>query len=338
MFQHRHLTGLQGVPADGIRELLRRAVGMRGADGLPRRSESLRGRLVANLFFEDSTRTRTSFSVAARRLGAEVYDLFGQGSSISKGETLADTALNIVAMGVDAIVVRAKENGAALDMARAVERAATEGVAGLHAAPCSIINAGDGRHEHPTQALLDTLTLAEHFGRAGGFDLSGLKVLIVGDIVSSRVARSNAACLPKLGAELVLVGPPALCPPEMEALADEGTAVRVSHDLDAEIENADAVMMLRVQFERHEPPADRLPGSAAASPIASPRDYRSRYGLTVDREPRLKPGAVVLHPGPMNRGLEIDGAVADGPRSLILRQAANGIPVRMAVLESRVVP
>lgn len=277
--------------------------------------DDLAGRTVATMFFEDSTRTRTSFTLAASRLGARVVDVSGGATSVNKGETYADTARVVEAMGVDAIVTRARQAGSADLIARAVD--------------CAVINAGDGRHEHPTQGLLDAYALAEAHGRLDGLDLSGLTVAIVGDVVNSRVARSAIAGMTTLGARVVCVGPPALAPPGLAA-----TGCAVALDLDEVLPIADAVMMLRVQFERHgdvsSPEARGEPRRSAA--IASAREYREGYALTADRAARMKPGAVVMHPGPINRGLELDGAVADGPRSVILRQVAAGVPVRMAVL------
>jgi aspartate carbamoyltransferase catalytic subunit len=301
----RHLLQLKGMDAAEMRAILTRAGAiMDGAQpGRP-----LAGRTVATVFIEDSTRTRTSFSLAARRLGAEAIDLSGAGTSLSKGESLSDTARTIEAMGVDAIVVRAKQAGAPHLMARAVR--------------CSILNAGDGRHEHPTQGLLDVLALARAKGRTGAFDLTGLTVAIVGDVVSSRVARSDVAAMTALGAEVLLVGPPFQAPRSLAILG-----ARVERDLDAVLGRVDAVQMLRVQFERH-----------GGRGIASRREYRAGYALTTDRARRMRPDAVIMHPGPMNRGMEIDDAVADGdgvdsPRSIVLEQVACGVAVRMAVLE-----
>lgn len=256
-------------------------------------------------------------------MGAGVADLSASGSSVSKGESVRDTALTLEAMGVHAIVVRGKQSG--------IARVVHDTVA------CGVVNAGDGRHEHPTQGLLDLATIAEAFGRDEAFDLSGLRVAIVGDVVSSRVARSAVAGLTKLGASVVLVGPPQLAPKSLAGLrpadAKQGATLAVVHDLDAVLPEMDAVMMLRIQFERHD-------GSAAgavqqAGPIASVRSYREQCGLTVERASSMKRGAVVLHPGPMNRGVEIDGEVAEGragPRSLITRQVSWGVAVRAAVL------
>lgn len=294
------LLGLQDAHVSRIRDLL---AGARDASAM--RADELAGRTVANLFFEDSTRTRLSFTMAAHRLGAHVIDLAGKVSSVSKGESIADTARTIEAMGADALVVRTGEAGAARLVSEAVR--------------IPVINAGDGRHEHPTQALIDALTLARATGREGSFDFSGLRVVIVGDIVASRVARSNVACLTGLGAAVTCCGPESMAPETLERL---GCAV--SHDLDRAIEGATAVMLLRIQFERY----------GAGSPIASQREYRARFGMTRERAERLGENAWVMHPGPINRGLEIDGEVADGARSLILKQVASGPPVRMAVLRS----
>ena len=259
----------------------------------------LRGRIIANLFFEDSTRTRSSFTIAARRLEAEVLDLSGVGSSVAKGETLVDTARNIEAMGVAAIVVRCAASGGAKLVADAVE--------------CPVINAGDGRHEHPTQGLLDIMTLRQRLG-----ELDGRTVAIVGDISASRVARSAIHGLTTLGANVLLVGPPALVPATFRHIAHGRGSVEISHDLDAALADVDAVMMLRVQFER---------GSDVAG------DFRASYGLTAQRAARLGPHVPIMHPGPINRGLEMEGEAADDPqRSAVLQQVTNGVATRMAVL------
>ena len=307
----RGLLGLQGMPAPELRGLL-----VATREMASRKPEStLAGRIIANLFFEDSTRTRTSFSVAAKRLGAEVVDLLGGNSSVSKGETLIDTARNVEAMGVAALVVRARQSGAASMIARSVA--------------CPVLNAGDGRHEHPTQGLLDIYTLAEAHGRLADFDLRGLKVAIVGDVGASRVARSDIAGMVTLGAEVVCVGPPAMAPRSLT-----GLGAQVSAELDPLLASVDAVIMLRIQFERYgdgKPPAGvEAPKS---SPIASVREFRGLFALTGERAARMKKGSVVMHPGPINRGIELDAEVADGPRSVILRQVTNGVLVRMAVLE-----
>jgi len=310
----RHLLGLQGMPADAIRAYL---IAARTLSQESTMKPILAGKVIANLLFEDSTRTRTSFSIAARRLGAEVIDLIGGASSINKGETLIDTARNVAAMGVAALVVRAKQSGAAAMIAQRVN--------------CPVINAGDGRHEHPTQGLLDIYTIAESHGRLKKFDLGGLSIAIVGDVMNSRVARSGIAGLTALGAIVVCIGPPSMAPMSLKSLGTD-----VSRDLDAVLPRMDAVMMLRIQFERAE--GGSAAGAAGASlvakapGIASIREYRDRYSLSVERTRQMKPSAIIMHPGPINRGVELDDDVADGPRSVILRQVTNGVLVRMAVL------
>jgi len=300
---HRDLLDLEHFSAADIRFLLQTA---RGFADVSTRSvkkvSALRGRLIVNLFFEDSTRTRGSFSLAASRLSADVLDFSSQGSSVSKGETLRDTARNIEAMGVDGIVCRHPLSGAAVQLARSVN--------------VSVINAGDGQHEHPTQGLLDLYTLARWFGRDEQFDLTGCRVAIVGDLAHSRVARSNIHGLKKLGAEVVLVAPPTLLPGGFKAWGCELTS-----DLDAVLPGVDAVNVLRVQFERLQSQA-----------FPSVREYASYFGVTEKRLARAKDHVVVMHPGPMNRGLELDSGVADGPHSAILDQVANGLAVRMATL------
>lgn len=304
---HPHLLGLEGLPAEDVRFLLRTALGFEGVSTRSvKKVPALRGRVVVNLFFEDSTRTRNSFTLAAQRLSADVIEFAGKGSSVSKGETLGDTARTIEAMGVDVMVVRHMMSGAAVQLARSVS--------------CSVINAGDGQHEHPTQGLLDAFTIAKRFGRCDTFDLSGLTVGIVGDIAHSRVARSNIHCLQTLGAGVVLVGPPTLLPGTFRELGCE-----VSHDLDAVLPELDVLNMLRVQHER-------MQGGGGGGAFPSVREYAATYGLTKERLERAKPEAIVMHPGPMNRGVEIEGAVADGPRSAILEQVRHGLAVRMACL------
>jgi len=258
---------------------------------------ALRGRTVVNLFFEDSTRTRSSFEIAGKWLSADVINVSAKGSSVSKGESLRDTVLTVAAMGVDAIVIRHPASGAAHQ------------VAGWVAA--SVVNAGDGTHEHPTQALLDAYTLRARFG-----SLAGRRIAIVGDLTHSRVARSNLLTLATLGAEVVLVAPPTLVPPGVASWGAE-----VSHDLDTVLPDVDAVMMLRVQRERM---------SGGYFPTA--REYTVGYGLTRERLRLLAPHAVITHPGPMNRGLEISADAADAASSLILEQVAAGVAVRMSVL------
>ncbi len=258
---------------------------------------TLRGRTVVNLFFEDSTRTKTSFELAAKRLSADVINFAAKGSSVSKGETLKDTALTLEAMGTDAVVIRHSWSGAPVNLARIIRG--------------SVVNAGDGTHEHPTQALLDAFTMRRRLGR-----LEGLKVTIVGDILHSRVARSNVLLLRTLGADVTLVAPPTLLPTGVDAWPAE-----VSYDLDAVLPKSDVVMMLRVQRER-----------MGAAYFPSVREYSRRYGLDVDRAAQLQDHAIVMHPGPMVRGMEIASEVADGLRSTIQEQVANGVSVRMAVL------
>jgi aspartate carbamoyltransferase catalytic subunit len=258
---------------------------------------TLRGRTVVNLFFEDSTRTRTSFEVAAKRLSADVINFSAKGSSVSKGESLKDTARTLEAMGADAVVCRHPASGAPHRLAGWVRG--------------SVLNAGDGTHEHPTQALLDAFTIRRRLGR-----LEGLAVTIVGDVLHSRVARSNVWLLRTLGAHVTLVAPPTLIP-----IGVTDWPVEVSYDLDAVLPTSDVVMMLRVQRERM---------SAAFFPTE--REYSRRYGLDADRAATLPPHALVMHPGPMVRGMEIASEVADSPRSTIVEQVANGVSVRMACL------
>ncbi|MFC7330333.1 aspartate carbamoyltransferase catalytic subunit [Marinactinospora rubrisoli] len=276
---------------DTARELAQ--VSSRSVKKLP----TLRGRTVVNLFYEDSTRTRISFEAAAKRMSADVINFSVKGSSVSKGESLKDTALTLQAMGADGVVIRHGASGAARRLAGWVDGA--------------VINAGDGTHEHPTQALLDAYTMRERMGR-----LEGLRVAIVGDVRHSRVARSNVLLLHTLGAEVTLVAPPTLLPVSV------GTwPCGVSYDLDETLPKSDVVMMLRVQAER-----------MRAAFFPSAREYSRRYGLDRDRFARLHDDAIVMHPGPMIRGMEISAEVADSPRSTITEQVANGVSVRMAVL------
>ncbi|MBX3360205.1 MAG: aspartate carbamoyltransferase [Phycisphaeraceae bacterium] len=319
----RDLLALRGMGTAELKELLARSRAMiPAAMGRTDLSHILKGRAVGLLFFEDSTRTRLSFTMAAQRLGATTLDLASGGSSVSKGETLIDTALNVEAIGAAALVVRAKQSGAAHQIAQP--------------AKIPVLNGGDGKHEHPTQALLDALTIAESLGRSAAFDLTGLSIAIVGDVISSRVARSNIAALSALGAQVIVVGPPTLAPKSMSTLG-----CKVEHDFDNVLPTVDAVMMLRVQFERHGGEGGAgggAPGHGAGatpvkpSSIVSVRAYRDGYALTSARAAMLKPHAVVLHPGPINRGLEMDQDVADGPRSAVLRQVTHGVAVRMASL------
>ncbi|HTL30256.1 MAG TPA: aspartate carbamoyltransferase catalytic subunit [Tepidisphaeraceae bacterium] len=295
---HKHLLGLEELSPGDIRFVLDTAdsfkeVSTRSIKKVP----ALRGRVVVNAFFEDSTRTRMSFTLAAQRLSADILDFSGKGSSVSKGETLIDTARNIEAMGVDIIVIRHSAAGAALQLAKTMN--------------CSVVNAGDGAHEHPTQGLLDLYTMRERFGR-----IEGLKVAIVGDIANSRVARSNLYALTKLGAEVILVGPPTLLPKSFEQLG-----ARVVHNFDDVIGEVDVINMLRVQFER-----------IKSSQFPSVREFTRFFGLTWDRFQRCKKDVFVMHPGPMNRGIEISSDIADGAQSGILTQVTNGLAIRMAVL------
>lgn len=264
---------------------------------------TLRGRTVVNLFFEDSTRTRISFELAAKRLSADVINFAAKGSSVSKGESLKDTALTLEAMGADAVVVRHGSSGAP-------HRLATAGWIGG-----SVVNAGDGTHEHPTQALLDAFTLRRHL-RDGRGALDGVRVAIVGDILHSRVARSNVLLLRTLGADVTLVAPPTLLP-----FGVGEWPCAVSYDIDDVLPHVDAVMMLRVQAERMQ-----------AAYFPSTLEYARMYGLDARRTALLPEHAIVMHPGPMNRGMEITADVADSPRSVIVEQVANGVSVRMAVL------
>jgi aspartate carbamoyltransferase catalytic subunit len=274
------------------------------ADRPIKKLPTLRGRTVVNLFYEDSTRTRISFEAAAKRLSADVINFSAKGSSVAKGESLKDTALTLEAMGADAVVIRHGASGAAHRLAGWVRG--------------SVLNAGDGTHEHPTQALLDAFTIRRRLKgpQARGAGLDGLRVTIVGDVLHSRVARSNVLLLSTLGAEVTLAAPPTLLP-----LAVGSWPCAVSYDLDSALPKSDVVMMLRVQQERM---------NAAYFP--SVREYSRRYGLDAERMARLPGHAIVMHPGPMNRGVEIAAEVADSVRSTIVEQVANGVTTRMAVL------
>lgn len=273
------------------------------SEGPVKKLPTLRGRTIVNLFFEDSTRTRISFEAAAKRLSADVINFSAKGSSTSKGESLKDTAQTLQAMGADAVILRHSASGAA------------QRLASSHWTTGSVINAGDGTHEHPTQALLDAFTIRKHL-RVGTGDLRGLTIAIVGDILHSRVARSNVHLLSLLGAQVILVAPPTLLP-----LGAQTWPVQISYDLDSVLPLVDAVMMLRVQQERM---------NDFFFPTA--REYSHYYGLNADRLKLMKPNAIIMHPGPMNRGLEITAECADSARSVILEQVTNGVSVRMAVL------
>ena len=275
----------------------------RVSDGPMKKLPTLRGRTIVNLFAEDSTRTRISFEAAAKRLSADVINFSAKGSSISKGESLKDTAMTLQAMGADAVIIRHSASGAAQRLAD------SQWMSG------AVINAGDGTHEHPSQALLDAFTIRKHLSK-GASDLDGLRIAIVGDVLHSRVARSNVLLLAKLGAQVVLVAPPTLLP-----VGVESWPCIISYDLDAVIDGVDAVMMLRIQMERM---------NELFFPSA--REYSRYFGLNSDRIRALKPDAIVMHPGPMNRGLEITADAADGARSVIVEQVANGVSIRMAVL------
>jgi aspartate carbamoyltransferase catalytic subunit len=275
----------------------------RVSDGAVKKLPTLRGRTIVNLFAEDSTRTRISFEAAAKRLSADVINFSAKGSSLSKGESLKDTAMTLQAMGADAVVIRHPASGAAQRLAD------SEWMSG------SVVNAGDGTHEHPSQALLDAFTIRKHLGM-GGSDLAGLNVAIVGDILHSRVARSNVLLLSMLGAKVTLVAPPTLLP-----VGIQNWPATVSYDFDAVIPHVDVVMMLRVQQERM---ADLF--------FPNAREYSRYFGLNGERMATMKSGAIVMHPGPMNRGLEISAEVADSARSVITEQVTNGVSVRMAIL------
>jgi aspartate carbamoyltransferase catalytic subunit len=294
----RHLLGIADLDASEIDLILQTAFAMKEVGTRPiKKVPTLRGRTIINLFFEPSTRTRMSFELAEKRLSADTLGMTVAGSSVTKGETLMDTARNLEAMSPDMIVMRHASSGAPHQLARICR--------------ASIINAGDGMHEHPTQALLDGFTMLERKGR-----LAGLRVAIVGDLLHSRVFRSNALLLTRMGAEVRACGPATLLPPGVDALG-----VRPTCDLDAALDGADVVMMLRLQHER-------MQGLF----LPSLREYFTLFGLTPARLARAAPDVIVMHPGPMNRGVEIDSDVADGPWSVILDQVANGVAVRMAVL------
>jgi aspartate carbamoyltransferase catalytic subunit len=295
---NRHLISAADLSRDDALLILDTAEELaQTADRPIRKLPTLRGRTVVNLFYEDSTRTRISFEAAAKRLSADVINFSAKGSSVAKGESLKDTAQTLEAMGADAVVIRHQASGAPHRLAGWVRG--------------SVVNAGDGTHEHPTQALLDAFTMRRRLGR-----VDGLRVAIVGDVLHSRVARSNVLLLRTLGAEVTLVAPPTLLP-----VAVSSWPCEVSYDLSGALPKADVVMMLRVQAERM---------NAAYFPTV--REYSRRYGLDAARMALLPEHAIVMHPGPMNRGVEIAAEVADSPRSTIVEQVANGVSVRMAVL------
>jgi aspartate carbamoyltransferase catalytic subunit len=303
---NRHLISAGDLSRDDAILILDTAEELARVEGRAiRKLPTLRGLTVVNLFYEDSTRTRTSFEAAAKRLSADVINFSAKGSSVAKGESLKDTALTLEAMGADAVVIRHPASGA--------PRRLTDWVSGR------VVNAGDGTHEHPTQALLDAFTIRQRLASGAdrhGQGLDGIRVTIVGDVLHSRVARSNVLLLATLGAQVTLVAPPTLMPHAVETWP-----CRAGFDLDAELGKSDVMMMLRVQQERM---------NAAYFPTI--REYRRRYGLDASRMALLPEHAIVMHPGPMNRGVEIAAEVADSDRSTIVAQVANGVTVRMAVL------
>ena len=297
-WHRKSLLGLEELSAAEIGCILRQAAQFKEDVPNPeRKTDHLSGKRIVNLFLEPSTRTRIAFEIAAKSLSADVISITGKSSSLTKGETLRDTAMNVQALGADAIVVRHSSAGSSLFLSRTID--------------VPIINAGDGAHEHPSQALLDMFTLQENLG-----SLRGKKITILGDILFSRVARSNLWGLTKMGAEVTLAGPSTLVPKQFEEMG-----ARVSHDLRESLADADAVMLLRIQHERQN--STHFPSLA---------EYTTMFGLNMERSKWLKPDAIILHPGPINRGVEIDSELADSSRAVILDQVKNGIAVRMAIL------
>ena len=300
----KHLLSINDLNYDEAISILDTAAELaRVSDAPMKKLPTLRGRTIVNLFAEDSTRTRISFEAAAKRLSADVINFSAKGSSVSKGESLKDTAQTLQAMGADAVIIRHQASGAAHRLASSRWMSGT------------VINAGDGTHEHPSQALLDAFTIRKHLAQ-GREDLQGLRVAIVGDVLHSRVARSNVLLLTKLGAHVTLVAPPTLLP-----VGVESWPVSISYDFDHVLDSVDAVMMLRVQQER-----------MGELFFPNAREYSRYFGLNTDRLNALHPGAIVMHPGPMNRGLEITAESADSARSVIVEQVTNGVSVRMAIL------
>ena len=298
IWTRKHLVGLDELTAQEIVHILDTAESFREVSTRSiKKVPALRGKVVGLLFFEESTRTRMSFELAASRLSADTVLFTAKGSSVSKGETTLDTVRNIEAMGVDIFVIRHAQAGAPHMLARHLKT--------------SIVNAGDGQHEHPTQGLLDIFTIRRRLGA-----LAGLKVAIVGDIAHSRVARSNIIALQKLGAEVVVVGPPTLVPSAIAAMGCD-----ISHNLDDVLDEVDVINMLRIQFERF-----------GGSLFPSIREYSRLYGMDGERLARCRKDVLIMHPGPINRGVEMTSEVADGPNSCILQQVANGLAIRMAVL------
>ena len=296
--QEKHLLGLEHYPAEDIVSIIDTAFSFREVLDRPiKKVPSLQGQTIVNLFFENSTRTRISFELAQKRLSADTVNFSASSSSLKKGESFKDTVQNIEAMKIDAVVMRHPDPGASLHLTKYVDAV--------------VINAGDGTHEHPTQAILDMTSLQERFGK-----VKGLRIGIIGDIMYSRVARSNIYGLKKLGAEVILCGPTTLIPPHIDSLG-----VRVTHDLDEVLDWADAIIVLRIQLER----MDR-------GLFPSVREYRNLFGITSERLKKHKKEIVIMHPGPMNRGIEIDSSVADGKEAIILDQVLNGVASRMAIL------
>ncbi|WP_085447212.1 aspartate carbamoyltransferase catalytic subunit [Magnetofaba australis] len=304
-WSRKHLLGMDGLNREEIGAILDTASAIREVNHRPiKKVPILKGKTVINLFYENSTRTRTSFELAGKRMSADVVNISASSSSVSKGETLLDTMANLQAMNPDVVVLRHPNSGAPHFLARHLD--------------AGIINAGDGQHEHPTQCLLDLLTMQDHLGKMGRDNFEGMTVAICGDVLHSRVARSNAFALRTLGAKVRFSGPPTLMPSRAEEVFD----VTVHHRMEEAVEGADVVMMLRLQQER-----------MAAAYLPSVREYFRYWGLTRQRLELTRPHAVVMHPGPINRGVEIATDVADNPnRSVILEQVTNGLAVRMAVL------
>ena len=298
-FKHKDIIGLQDLTRDEIQLLLDTAENMREVNSRDiKKVPTLRGKTIVNLFYEASTRTRTSFGIAAKRLSADTINISSSGSSVTKGETLSDTARNVLAMKPDIIVMRHAASGAHHYLAQRLS--------------CSVINAGDGAHEHPSQGLLDLLTIRQNFGR-----LDGLKVAIVGDITHSRVARSDIFGLTKMGSQIYLAGPPTMMPPGIERLGN----VTVCSTMKEAVQDADVVIMLRIQLERQ-----------GKTLLPTMREYARYFGLNPEVIKLAKPNAIVMHPGPINRGVELSSYVADGPQSHILKQVENGVAVRMSML------
>jgi len=296
--REKHLLGLEHYPAEDIVSIIDTAFSFREVLDRPiKKVPSLQGKTIVNLFFENSTRTRISFELALKRLSADTVNFSASSSSLKKGESFKDTVQNIEAMKIDAVVMRHPDPGASLLLTKYVDSV--------------VINAGDGTHEHPTQAILDMTSLQERFGK-----VKGLRIGIIGDIMYSRVARSNIYGLKKLGAEVILCGPTTLIPPHIDSLG-----VRVTHDLDEVLDWADAINVLRIQLER----MDR-------GLFPSVREYRNLFGITSERLKKHKKEIVIMHPGPMNRGIEIDSSVADSKEAIILDQVLNGVASRMAIL------